>query len=270
VSAAAIAVYVLQALSHPSKSSRGDSLSFVAVQVAYLAWLGAGLSLLSLLLARRESSLRELSRARQWLVAEALAAEERERQRLAEDLHDHAIQNLLAARHELQDRAEADPNGSDALALEAMTATVQQLRTSIADLHPLLLDTLGLDAALSQTARRAAERGRFDVTVDVAPHAATPHDRVILRSAAELLANVVKHAEATHVDLTLEPRGDQLSLSVEDDGTGFDTTTVAGRLREGHIGLLSLRERADALGGSLTVESAPGAGTRVTLSLPRS
>ncbi len=140
VSGAAVVVYALQALSHPSHSSRGNSLSFVVVQVVYLAWLGAGLTLLSLLLERRERAVGELSAARQWLVAEALAAEERERQRLAEDLHDHAIQNLLAARHELHDRADADPAGSDAMALAAMTATIQQLRTSISDLHPLLLD----------------------------------------------------------------------------------------------------------------------------------
>jgi two-component system NarL family sensor kinase len=268
VSGAAIVVYALQALSHPSHSSRSNSLSFVIVQVVYLAWLGAGLTLLSLLLERRERAVGELSAARQWLVAEALAAEERERQRLAEDLHDNAIQNLLAARHELHDRADADPSGSDALALAAMTATIQQLRTSISDLHPLLLDTLGLEAALSQTARRAAERGGFDLDLRLDELPAGLHDRMLLRCASELLQNVVKHAEARNVEVSLRARAGLVTLRVVDDGIGFDPAIVGARLQHGHIGLLSVRERVAALGGVLRTESAPDQGTAVTLSLP--
>ena len=100
VAAASTVVYVLQAAPHPSRSSNG-ALSFVLVQAAYLAWLGFALALLSLLLARRDPAVRLLSAQRQRLVAEALTAEERERRQLAQDLHDGAIQNLLAARHDL-------------------------------------------------------------------------------------------------------------------------------------------------------------------------
>ena len=108
VAAASTVVYVLQAAPHPSRSSSG-ALSFVLVQAAYLAWLGLALALLSLLLARRDAAVRLLSAQRQRLVAEALTAEERERRQLAQDLHDGAIQNLLAARHDLDLAAQRRP-----------------------------------------------------------------------------------------------------------------------------------------------------------------
>jgi hypothetical protein len=110
VAAASTGAYLLQAAPHPSRSSSG-ALSFVLVQAAYLAWLGLALALLSLLIARRESAVRLLSAQRQRLVAEALTAEERERKQVAQDLHDGAIQNLLAARHDLDLAAGAAPDG---------------------------------------------------------------------------------------------------------------------------------------------------------------
>ena len=105
VSAAAVVLYVVQALDHPSRSSEGDWAPFVFVQAGYLAWLGLAASLLAYLLERREQDVDRLLAARQLLVAEAIAAEERERKRLSEDLHDDAIQLLLAARHDLEDAA---------------------------------------------------------------------------------------------------------------------------------------------------------------------
>ena len=110
VAAASTIAYLVQAAPHPSRSSSG-ALSFVLVQAAYLAWLGLALALLSLLLARRDAAVRLLSAQRQRLVAEALTAEERERRQLAQDLHDGAIQNLLAARHDLDLAAARRPRG---------------------------------------------------------------------------------------------------------------------------------------------------------------
>ena len=142
VAAASTAVYVLQAAPHPSGSSSG-ALSFVLVQAAYLAWLGFAMALLSLLLARRDAAVRLLSAQRQRLVAEALTAEERERKQLAQELHDGAIQNLLAARHDLDLPAKAAPEGPEARAHATITATVAELRGAVADLHPYLLEQVG-------------------------------------------------------------------------------------------------------------------------------
>jgi two-component system NarL family sensor kinase len=268
VAVASTAVYVLQAAPHPSRTSTG-ALSFVLVQAAYLAWLGLALALLSLLLARRDAAVRLLSEQRQRLVAEALTAEERERQKLAQDLHDGAIQNLLAARHDLDQPAKADPESPEARAHAAITATVVELRGAVADLHPYLLEQAGLAAAIGQNARVASERAGFALELALAEGEPGPNDRAMLRCTSELLANVVRHARAANVSVALEHDSAVDRVRVRDDGVGFDPSAAAARVRAGHIGLASLRERAEALGGAFTLESAPGAGTVATVTIPR-
>ena len=266
--AVAIAVYVGQSLPHPSTHSRGDAPSFIAVQVVYVTWLGLALTLLSLLLTRREQAVLRLSEQRQRLVSEVYGAEERARQRLAEDLHDNAIQHLLAARRELAGAAE-DLESPQGRAFSGLVEALGQLRAAVADLHPHLLDQLGLQAALEQAALQAARRGGFEVELDLQGSVAEgANDRVLLRSATELLANVERHARATRSTVRLTTSdGDDL-LQVHDNGVGFDLDDVLSRVRPGHIGLLSLRERAEALGGDFTIETQPGGGTTATLRLP--
>jgi two-component system NarL family sensor kinase len=268
VAAASTVVYLLQALPHPSRSNNG-ALSFVLVQAAYLTWLGLALVLLSLLLARRDAAVRLLSDQRQRLVAEALTAEERERRQLAQDLHDGAIQNLLAARHDLDLAATASPDGPEGRAHAAITATVAELRGAVADLHPYLLEQAGLAAAIAQAARAAADRGGFELQLDVTDGEPGLNDRAILRCTSELLANVVRHAHASNVSVALQRGEDSDRVRVRDDGVGFDPVLATGMVRAGHIGLVSLRERAEALGGALRLESAPGAGTVATVTIPR-
>jgi two-component system NarL family sensor kinase len=262
------AVYALQAAPHPSRSSSG-ALSFVLVQAAYLAWLGLALALLSLLLARREAAVRLLSAQRQRLVAEALTAEERERRQLAQELHDGPIQNLLAARHDLDLAAKADPGGPESRAHAAITATVAELRGAVSDLHPYLLEQAGLAAAIAQNARIAAERAGIKLDLDLSESEPGPNDRAVLRCTSELLANVVRHARATRVAVVLRHEGELDRVQVRDDGVGFDPVSATATMRAGHIGLASLRERAEALGGAFTLESTPGAGTVATVTIPR-
>jgi two-component system, NarL family, sensor kinase len=268
VAAAATAVYLAQAAPHPSGSSSG-ALSFVLVQAAYLAWLGFAMALLSLLLARRDAAVRLLSAQRQRLVAEALTAEERERRQLAQDLHDGAIQNLLAARHDLDVPAKAEPGGPEARAHATITATVAELRGAVADLHPYLLEQAGLAAAIGQNARAAAQRAGFALELDLPEREPGRNDRAVLRCTSELLANVARHARATHVSVVLEHDADVDRVRVRDDGVGFDPGAATATVRAGHIGLASLRERAEALGGAFALESAPGAGTVATVTIPR-
>jgi two-component system NarL family sensor kinase len=268
VAAASTIAYLVQAAPHPSRSSTG-ALSFVLVQAAYLAWLGLALALLSLLLARRDTAVRLLSAQRQRLVAEALTAEERERRQLAQDLHDGAIQNLLAARHDLDLAATATPGGPEARAHAAITATVAELRGAVADLHPYLLEQAGLAAAIGQAARAAAERAGFALQLDVSDGEPGPNDRAVLRCTSELLSNVVRHASAKTVSVKLQRGEDSDRVRVRDDGVGFDPFAATSTMRAGHIGLASLRERAEALGGALTLESAPGAGTVAIVTIPR-
>jgi two-component system NarL family sensor kinase len=268
VAVATTVVYLLQAFPHPSRSNSG-ALSFVLVQAAYLTWLGLALALLSLLLARRDTAVRLLSDQRQRLVAEALTAEERERRQLAQDLHDGAIQNLLAARHDLDLAATAAPDGPAGRAHSAITSTLAELRGAVADLHPYLLEQAGLAAAIGQAARAAAERAGFALQLDVTEGEPGQNDRAVLRCTSELLANVVRHAGATHVSVALQRGEDSDRVRVRDDGVGFDPAFATGTVRAGHIGLASLRERAEALGGALKLESAPGVGTVATVTIPR-
>ena len=268
VAGASTVVYLLQAFPHPSRSNNG-ALSFTLVQAAYLSWLGLALVLLSLLLARRDSAVRLLSDQRQRLVAEALTAEERERRQLAQDLHDGAIQNLLAARHDLDRSAKAAPEGAEARAHSAITATLGELRGAVADLHPYLLEQAGLAAAIGQAARAAAERAGFALQLDVTEGEPGMNDRALLRCTSELLSNVVRHAGAQHVSVALQRGEDSDRVRVRDDGVGFHPAMATGTVRAGHIGLASLRERAEALGGALKLESAPGAGTVATVTIPR-
>jgi two-component system NarL family sensor kinase len=199
----------------------------------------------------------------------ALTAEERERRQLAQDLHDGAIQNLLAARHDLDLPAKRAPEGPEARAHATITATVSELRGAVADLHPYLLEQAGLAAAIGQAARAAAGRAGFALELDLAEGEPGPNDRAVLRCTSELLANVARHARAAHVSVLLQHDETADRVRVRDDGVGFDPVVATSTVRAGHIGLASLRERAEALGGAFSLESAPGAGTVATVTIPR-
>jgi two-component system NarL family sensor kinase len=268
-SVAAVLVYVVQALSHPSRADRDGAVSFVLVQASYLAWIGAAVTLLSTLLARRERVVEALLVTRQRLVVEALAAEDRERKRLSEDLHDGPLQTLLAARHDLEDVVVAGQPGPGARALDAITSTITRLRQEVSELHPHLIDQVGLEPALRQAGERAASRGGFALDLQFDRDDPSPNDGVLFRCAAELLANAATHSAATHVTLRLGLEDGEDVLEVADDGIGFDPDRLDERLREGHIGVLSLRERAEGLGGALRIDAASGRGVRMQVRLPR-
>jgi signal transduction histidine kinase len=110
--------------------------------------------------------------------------------------------------------------------------------------------------------------GEFLAHVTVEPDAAGARDELVLSLARELLANAARHAGATRVDVTVRADGGTVLLSVSDDGAGISPGRVQAALAEGAIGLASCRERVEALGGSLTVRAAPGAGTRVLARIP--
>ena len=263
VAAACTAVYVLQAAPHPSRSSSG-ALSFVLVQAAYLAWLGLALALLSLLLARRESAVRLLSAQRQRLVAEALTAEERERRQLAQDLHDGPIQNLLAARHDLDVRGQG---GSRTGPSRAPTRPSRPRSRSCAARSPISTRTCSSRPGSPRRSRRtralAAERARASSSTSTWPMPSPGRTTArVLRCTSELLANVARHARAAHVSVVLRARRRWTACRCATTASASIPVLATASVRAGHIGLASLRERAEALGGALTLESAPGRGNR--------
>jgi two-component system NarL family sensor kinase len=261
------AAYVIQAVAHPA-AKQPHAVRFIVTQAGFLAWIGVACVLLSMLLARRTELITRLAEARSRLLADALAAEQRERKALAEALHDHAIQNLLSARHELQEASEALSHPALDRADGALAETVGQLREAVFDLHPYVLEEAGLEAALRSIAQHAATRARFEVELDLRYPMRHPQEQLVFSAARELLANVVRHAQATKATLRLAEDAGELELVLEDNGCGFPPGELADRLADGHIGLATQRVRVEAAGGRLHVVSAPGAGTRVEIRLP--
>lgn len=261
--------YVTQAVLHPARSEP-QAARFILVHTGYLAWVGLACFLLSLLLARSTGLVGRLAEERSQLLADALSAEQRERKALAEALHDQAVQNLLSARHELEEASEELSHPSLDRAQVALTETVEQLREAIFELHPYVLDEAGLEAGLRSIAQHASARGGFDLRLDLHYDHANSHDQLLFSAARELLANVVNHADAQLVTLRLGELNGDVELVVEDDGQGFPQDRLAEQLANGHVGLASQRIRIEAAGGRMHVASSPGQGTRVQIRVPGS
>jgi two-component system NarL family sensor kinase len=222
-----------------------------------------------LLTAATERSRRvaELSESRGLLVAQALNAEDRERRNLAEWLHDGAVQNLLAARQDIEE-AELGARESLTRAQATIERTVEQLRDAVFDLHPAVLDHAGLPAALAAIAEKESQRGRFRVHLAIDPAATGPTDQLVFSICKELLINAAKHSRARDVAMTVSRTNADILIEVTDDGVGFKETDRHSALEQGHIGLASSAERVDASGGTFEIVTMPGQGTKIRVTVP--
>jgi len=265
--AAVVVAYLVEALFYPP-AELPNELRFTLLQTGFLAWIGLAATLLSAVLARQTDRLTELYRSRSRLLADALGAEERERQALAEALHDHAIQNLLAARLDLEEFAPGGSGQELDRAESAIATTIAELREAVFDLHPYVLEHAGLVAALRGLAARASRHGKLSLHLDLCDAPRSEHDQLLYSAARELLTNVVKHARARNAWLRLSREQRDITLSVSDDGTGFNPQTLDDRIAKGHIGLATQRERVESAGGRLQLKSTPDAGTSVEINLP--
>jgi signal transduction histidine kinase len=201
---------------------------------------------------------------------EAIAAQELERRRLADGLHDETAQTLATALLALR-RAEQAATPSDAAAAHEMARdlvrdAVEDLRSVAVDLRPRALDDFGLAPALARLGTTFAERTgvAVDVRADAEGERLPPAlELALYRVVQEALANVTAHADARTVRVVVDRQGDAAVLDIRDDGRGFDPS------RNGHGGGLSrLRERISLLGGRLAVVSSAGAGTSVRAEIP--
>jgi signal transduction histidine kinase len=189
---------------------------------------------------------------------------ERERRTLAAEVHDGLAQHLALALRELAGPAD-DPAGRERLR-ECVTEAQRIVRSRLRDLTGP--PAAGVRAAVDAAAERARRRG-LDVRVSGEADAAGPEIvTLVSRVVSEALANVDAHAGAHAVTIRLTTENGTLRLDLADDGRGFDPASAPG-VAEGHLGLTVMRERARSYGGDCTVESRPGAGTRVTLWVPR-
>ncbi|MFJ4789756.1 GAF domain-containing sensor histidine kinase [Streptomyces sp. NPDC088794] len=197
-----------------------------------------------------------------------------ERSRLAHELHDAVSQKLFSLRLTAQaaaalvDRDPARAKGElqqvAALAAEA----ADELRDAVVELRPAALDEDGLVATLRTQAHVLDRAHSARVTFESRGVRALPaaQEEAVLRVAQEALHNALRHSGAEHVEVTLARRAGGVVLRVTDDGAGFDphTTRRAGR----HLGLVSMRDRTSGVGGTLTVQSAPGKGTTIEMEVP--
>ena len=215
---------------------------------------------------RQSRAIADLAQARGELVSQLMLAEERTRQRIAQGLHDDALQLLLAAH---QDLLEAD-SGDEGVerARNTLGETIDRIREAVAALHPVTHQRGDLQTALSAIAREQATRGGFRYTVRVEPEASGLADELILSAARELLTNVAKHARASRCSVIVERSGDMVNLEVVDDGVGISSDREQSALRDGHVGLASTIQRMKAIGGEGEVSSTAGRGTMVRASIP--
>ena len=239
----------------------------------------AGAVLLNLLEDQKQSAaaLQESVAHLHKLTRRLLEVEESERRKINRELHDRIGQNLSALNLILGMIGSQLPAGAlqelgarfdDARKL--LEVTSQQVRDVMADLRPAALDEYGLFAALRTYAEPWARRIGVPVTVDgedLAPRPPPATEIALFRIAQEALANTAKHARAHHVNVTLAATPSRASLTVTDDGVGFNPEKITGSPL--HWGMATMRERAEAIGATLRVESAPGKGTRVVVEAPR-
>lgn len=213
--------------------------------------------------------------AREQALEARMAAVLEERSRLAREVHDSLLQGVTGIA--LQLRAllpRLRPAGLDLAdsvrrVVELAETTARDARRTVWEMRPLALAEADLPTALEQVARRSADGLRVEVVVE-GERRALPADveDVVLRVAQESIANAVKHSGTRSITLTLHFGAESVCLSVSDSGRGFDVE-AAMRTYLGRWGLLGMRERADRIGASLVIESRAGAGTTVTLRVPR-
>jgi signal transduction histidine kinase len=206
----------------------------------------------------------------------AIEASEQERRRWARELHDETLQELGALRlmHEgaLQRGEPELMRSSLERANTQLEETIATLERLINELRPAALDQLGVEAALDALIERTREAEGFAIEADVglawergdeATRLAPELESTIYRVVQEALTNVIKHAEANRVRVSVLENADAVTVSVEDDGLGFDPEQESGR-----FGLVGMRERVALSGGELTLDARPGDGTRVMAKLP--
>jgi signal transduction histidine kinase len=230
--------------------------------------LVAGLSIRRILILERLSA--SARGELQQLSARLVAAQEDERRRLSRELHDEVGQSMSAVLVELGNLEAALP-GTDAIWRERLSRVKELAEASVGDirnmallLRPSMLDDLGLVPALRWQAREVARRTGMKVKIaaeDVAEDLPDDYRTCIYRVVQEALNNCARHAKAKAVRVTVREEREQITVSVQDDGVGFEA-------RDKGMGILGMEERVRGLGGVFRVDSEPGNGTVISILLP--
>jgi two-component system, NarL family, sensor kinase len=254
-------------------AARGRALlgSFLPPVIVALLVFALIQLLLAWSLARR---LQRTHREREAALARALDASELERRRIAADLHDGTVQELVAASYGLaaaRERLAPDDAAAGALGRAEKTtrSAVQELRSLMVEIYPPRLREAGLASAIEDLVTPLAQRG-IRARVDVPKDLELPYEptALVYRSAREGVRNAAKHAHPASVDVSVRPSDGHVTLVVADDGQGCSPAEALGATADGHFGLRLLADQVRDAGGSLELDSAPGAGTRLRVEVP--
>jgi signal transduction histidine kinase len=213
------------------------------------------------------------------LSQQLIQAQEKERRRISQELHDSVGQSLTAIKYSLERTAELQRQTKHEDARDLLIRTISRVRQTISeirsiamDLRPSVLDDLGVASALGWLCREFAETyAQFDVEAQITASDSDIPDRLvttIFRCAQELLNNVAKHSKARHVSVRLFREPTNVTLTISDDGIGMPEPDSSGSFGMGH-GIRNLRERAQMTGGMMVVAGQDGVGgTQVRLDWP--
>jgi len=211
----------------------------------------------------------------QSLSRRLVEAQEAERHYVARELHDEAGQaltSLLFGLRQLESQLTDTTLASQVAELKQTTnGLFDSLHRLAADLRPASLDHLGLVPVLHQYVKAMGDRygliAQFKAVGFDGERLSIEIETALYRIVQEALTNIGRHARATRADVLLERRGDRVVVVVEDNGLGFDAE-IGRFAQDGHLGLVGMQERVEMLGGSLTIESAAGAGTTIVVEVP--
>jgi two-component system, NarL family, sensor histidine kinase UhpB len=205
------------------------------------------------------------------VAARALTAQEEERRRIAQELHDGIAQTLAALRVRLR-VARAAEDGAKVEALDGISADIgaatEEIRRIAQGLRPPALDMLGLSPAIESYARSVAETNGLRIDTDITATdgvLSSEAELALYRIVQEALSNVARHSGATSARVDLEVLPGAVHAVISDTGRGFH---VAAEMARGGLGLFGMQERGAYLGGSVEIESTPGSGTRVRVTIP--
>jgi len=227
---------------------------------------------------RRQAELRVQAYAEELrqMSQRLLEAQEMERRGIARELHDEVGQSLTAASINLGDLEKQAAGGPLAAQLAEVSAIIarllQQIRQLSLDLHPTVLDDLGIAPGFRWLIRERAARSGLDVTLSVAddlPRFSAMVENTLFRVFQESLSNVLRHAQAKKLAVELRFEADSLKLTIRDDGRGFDPAAAHKHALEGtSLGVLGMGERVRLAGGTIDFKSAIGQGTEIRVTLP--
>ncbi len=218
------------------------------------------------------------------IVLQALAVrlqevQEAERRQISAEIHDMVGQNLTGLSLNLQiieNQLGEDINPdihrrlNDALNL--VEQTTRQVRDVMLRIHPPMLDEYGLHSAIQWYGKRFSQRTKINVHLtgsEFEPRLPQDIEMALFRLVQEALTNTAKHADANRIDITMETDRQQACLTVQDNGKGFDPQSLNPTTAEPRWGLITMEQRVDAIGGELKIESTPGTGTIISVSIRR-